>query len=283
VPKPTISIVIPVYNEESYLAACLEAIEQQSVAPLEVIVVDNNSTDRTAAVARSFPFVTLLHEKRQGVVYARTAGFDAVKGDVIGRIDADTIIAPNWVETLESIFADTTAGAISGSVGYYDAPLSDFFGAVDSTFRSYFAWSLGHEYALQGANLAFRRSYWVLAREKMCNRKNMHEDFDLAIHLREIGCTTAYEPSLRAKVAFRQAAAEPKQFCNYALLSPGTYAQHGIRRRFVMHPVIAIALVFYPLLHMLYLGYDRKTASFSFKKLLLGDFSTRVNPATFVD
>jgi cellulose synthase/poly-beta-1,6-N-acetylglucosamine synthase-like glycosyltransferase len=55
-----VSIVIPVYNEADALAACLEAIAEQTIAPLEVIVVDNNSTDTSAAIAQGFDFVRLV-------------------------------------------------------------------------------------------------------------------------------------------------------------------------------------------------------------------------------
>src|SRR4051812_42172740 len=99
-----VSIVIPVYNEADQLAACLQAIARQTVRPLEVIVVDNNSTDGTAAIAKRFPFVRLLTEKKQGVVHARNTGFKATRGGIIGRIDADTILPPTWVAQVQTIF-----------------------------------------------------------------------------------------------------------------------------------------------------------------------------------
>src|SRR5688572_27451257 len=95
VKHPSVSIVIPAYNEEGQLALCLEAIARQTVKPVEVIVVDNNSTDGTVEVAGRYPFVTVLHEWRQGVVHARDCGFDAAKGDIIGRIDAETVMPHN--------------------------------------------------------------------------------------------------------------------------------------------------------------------------------------------
>ena len=86
----SLSIVIPVYNEASRLAACLQSIADQSEAPEDVIVIDNNSTDNSLSIAQQFPFVRVIHEKRQGIVYARNAGFDAVQADIIARIDADS-------------------------------------------------------------------------------------------------------------------------------------------------------------------------------------------------
>ena len=92
-----ISIVIPVYNEAEHLADCLNSIARQTTAPHEVIVVDNNSSDSSLAVALSFDFVSVITEPRQGVVHARNTGFNAAKGDLIGRIDADTVLPADWV------------------------------------------------------------------------------------------------------------------------------------------------------------------------------------------
>src|SRR5688572_18255306 len=117
--NPSVSIVIPAFNEESHLRECLESIARQTVQPFEVIVVDNNSTDATAIIAGSFPFATLITEKRQGVMYARDCGFDAACGEIIGRLDADSVIAANWVETVQKLFAaDQDLSAATGTVQY---------------------------------------------------------------------------------------------------------------------------------------------------------------------
>jgi len=279
-PAP-ISIVIPVYNEAESLRNCLEAIASQTVMPCEVIVVDNNSTDTTKAVALSYSFVTVIREPRQGVVHARTTGFNAAKGEIIGRIDADTIIAPNWVETVQSLFSNPAVGAISGSMTYYHAPWAGLFNAIDAAMRQYLAWSLGKEYALQGANMAVRREAWLTCRNTVCYRSGLHEDFDLSIHLREMGYTTHFTPMLRVAVAFRQVAGTWAEFARYALLNPGTYAQHGRKRRVVMYPVILLAIAAYPLLHVLYNGYDASQDQFSWVKFWSGTTVPRVNPATF--
>src|SRR5688500_17107775 len=90
------SVVIPVYNEADSLDLCLSAIAAQTTQPFEVIVVDNNSTDTTAEIAASYPFVRLVYESRQGVVHARNTGFNLAQGDIIARIDADTVIESGW-------------------------------------------------------------------------------------------------------------------------------------------------------------------------------------------
>lgn len=279
----TVSIVVPVYNDANALDDCLRSIAVQSSIPEEVIVVDNNSTDESVMVARQYPFVTILSEKRQGVVHARNRGFNAARGDIIGRLDADTIIAPDWVSLVRNIFQNPDIDAVSGSVQYHHVPYRRFFSYLDMAVRNYMAWSLGREYALQGANLALRRAAWQKSRSRMCHQRNMHEDFDLSIHLREMGHKTVFAEELRASVVFRQAAASWRQFASYILLSPKTYAIHRRWRRVVMYPVVVFAIVLYPVLHVLYLGYDERLDRFSWQKLFLAGTAARVNPATFVD
>lgn len=279
----SVSVVIPVFNDADMLTNCLDALALQTVAPYEVIVVDNNSTDHTRQVARSYPFVTLIVEPSQGVVHARTAGFNRVRGDIIGRIDADTIVSPDWVAKVQQIFMASAVDAVSGSMQYHHAPWAGLFSTIDYGIRQYLAWSLGRQYALQGANMAVRASAWHVAKSYLCSRGNLHEDFDLSIHLRECGYTTVYEPSLHVAVAFRQVAGSWGEFSRYVLLNPGTYAQHNIVRCAVMYPVAWLAIVAYPLLHILYLGYDDTKNGFSWTKLFSGTTLTRVNPATFVD
>ncbi|HEY5667999.1 MAG TPA: glycosyltransferase family A protein, partial [Candidatus Saccharimonadales bacterium] len=119
--RQSVSIVIPAYNEERHLRACLQAIAKQTIQPLEVIVVDNNSTDRTAQVAREFPFVRVVSEHRQGRVFARNAGFGAAKGEILGRIDADIILPSTWVEHLQAFYANPLhARSAWSGMGYFD-------------------------------------------------------------------------------------------------------------------------------------------------------------------
>src|SRR5207253_642825 len=112
----TLTIVIPVYNEQNHLSACLSAIAAQTVMPDEVIVVDNNSTDSSRDIAKQFPFVRLIKEKKQGVLYAKNRGFAAAGSEIIGRIDADSILPPRWVESVKNFMVDDTYAALTGPV-----------------------------------------------------------------------------------------------------------------------------------------------------------------------
>ena len=179
----TLSIVIPVYNEERHLKACLDAIASQSRKPDEVIVVNNNSTDGTAEIAASYKFVKLIDETKQGRGNARTAGFNAAKSDIIGRIDADSVIAPDWAERLLNDFEEDRVAAVTGLgltgiITFLPRPCSTFWS------RIYF-WS-AHAYfntiTVWGANSGFRRSAWLDVKDDVCNDdRKVHEDIDLSL------------------------------------------------------------------------------------------------------
>jgi glycosyltransferase involved in cell wall biosynthesis len=125
-----ISIVIPAYNEEHYIGPCIQSIqEQHSDDIIEIIVVDNGSTDGTLATAKKFHGVATLHESKKGPSYARQRGFLEAKGDFIAFVDADTRIPPGWIDTIKKEFArDPKLVCLSGPFRYYDLPpLQKFF------------------------------------------------------------------------------------------------------------------------------------------------------------
>lgn len=92
-----LSVVIPAFNEEKYIGSCLdELITTAGNDIYEIIVVDNASTDKTAAVAHRYKGVKVVKEKQKGLTKARQAGLLAAKGDLIAYIDADTHVKKGW-------------------------------------------------------------------------------------------------------------------------------------------------------------------------------------------
>jgi glycosyltransferase involved in cell wall biosynthesis len=264
-----VSIVIPVYNEGARIGDCLEAIAAQTVRPYEVIVVDNNSTDNTAEVVGGYPFAKLLLAKRQGVVHARNRGFNAARGDIIGRIDADTRLPADWVGRIQSLFRERALSAVTGSIGYYDMPAYKVASRIDLAFRRYAARRMQDRVFLQGANMALRTSAWRAIRHHLCLHRGMHEDFDLAIHLSEAGHTVRFDERLPASISARCVDDSFRSFWSYALLNPGTYAQHEVSEGRHMYPIVIFALAFHLPLRLLYRAVNQSYQ--------------RVNPATFVD
>jgi glycosyltransferase involved in cell wall biosynthesis len=121
------SFVIPAYNEEHYVGKCLDAIIRETAGrkDVEIIVADNNSTDRTAAVARERRGVTVVTETRRGANRTRQTGYEASHGEFIAFIDADTEMPAGWLSTMEREFAkNPKLVCVSGPFIYYDLPKS---------------------------------------------------------------------------------------------------------------------------------------------------------------
>lgn len=121
----TVSVVIPVYNAAGYLRACLENLRCSLAAPLECIVVDDGSTDESAAVAREFgaKVISLPH---RGPAVARNLGAGIAKGEILLFLDADVCVHQDTISrVLWNFEADPSLDALIGS--YDDAPGSKDF------------------------------------------------------------------------------------------------------------------------------------------------------------
>jgi glycosyltransferase involved in cell wall biosynthesis len=95
---PLASIVIPVFNGERFLAAAIESALGQTYRPFEVIVVDDGSTDRSAAVARSFAEVRVIEQQHAGPGAARNRGVAAARGELLAFLDADDLLPTDKLE-----------------------------------------------------------------------------------------------------------------------------------------------------------------------------------------
>ena len=120
--RPTISLIIPAYNEEAYLGACLDSVMANiGDKALEVIVVDNNSTDGTKAVAQLYPAVTYVFEPEKGITRARQRGFLTAKGDILAYVDADTHPPAGWIEQIwEQFGKHAELATLSRPYSFYD-------------------------------------------------------------------------------------------------------------------------------------------------------------------
>lgn len=96
-----VSVVVPAFNEAEYIRACLQALRCQEHPgfEVEIIVVDDGSTDRTAAIARAYG-ARVISQARRGVSGARQAGFEAARGEVVASMDADSAPPRDWLARL---------------------------------------------------------------------------------------------------------------------------------------------------------------------------------------
>lgn len=121
---PTISVIIPAFNEEQYIGECLQSVlRYKTDNVIEVIVVDNASTDGTAKKSASFTGVTVVHEPTKGLTAARQKGLGSSMGDLLAFIDADSRIPQDWFIKINAAFAkDPNLVCLSGPYNYFDLP-----------------------------------------------------------------------------------------------------------------------------------------------------------------
>jgi GT2 family glycosyltransferase len=121
---PRISVVVPCYNGAEYLHQALDSVLRQSLAPHEIIVVDDGSTDNSAEVAASYePRVVVIRQQNRGEGGARNTGAAAASGTHLLFLDADDLIAPHVVEQLSAAArTDPEAMILMRSVTFRDDP-----------------------------------------------------------------------------------------------------------------------------------------------------------------
>ena len=119
---PSLSIVIPAYNEEKYIGACLESIIKHGGSAItEIIVADNASTDKTTDVARRYPGVTVVTETKRGANAARQRGYEASRGEMVAFLDADIRMWEGWsVMVMQEFEKNPKLSCLSGPWIYYD-------------------------------------------------------------------------------------------------------------------------------------------------------------------
>jgi glycosyltransferase involved in cell wall biosynthesis len=229
--KKPISIIIPAYNEERYLARCLASVAAQAEPPAEVLVIDNNSTDRTAAIASNYPFVKIIYEPKQGRVFARNAGFEAAKGSILARIDADAVLPPDWTRRVATYFENPPAlqTAWTGGALFYNVRFPRLVSGIYDWLVFRFNWLLAGHPTLWGSNMALPATLWREVAHDVCLRNDVHEDLDLAIHVHRHGHAITYDPRVKVHVQLRRVRSSRHELWQYLQLWPRTLRIHHLR------------------------------------------------------
>ncbi|MBD5132891.1 MAG: glycosyltransferase [Clostridiales bacterium] len=131
--QPLVSVIVPVYNVEKYLTRCLDSIVGQTYRNLEIILVNDGSTDHSEDIclqyAQSDPRICLFTQKNQGLSAARNTGLDHMKGEYVHFVDSDDYISPHMIETLLGVLLQYDVPVVV--CNYLEAEDSDDNAALD--------------------------------------------------------------------------------------------------------------------------------------------------------
>ena len=118
-----VSIIVPIFNSKKYLDECLKSIVNQSYKNIEIILVDDESTDDSLDICYKYAKmdnrVRIIKMKHSGVAVARNRGIDFAEGKYICFIDSDDIIAPCFVEHLLNLVQKNNAEIAEVDTGYF--------------------------------------------------------------------------------------------------------------------------------------------------------------------
>jgi CDP-glycerol glycerophosphotransferase len=167
--QPLVSVVVPIYNVERYLRECLESLAHQTMSDLEVVMVDDGSTDTSAAVAADFAALDdrfrLVRQPNGGLGHARNTGARHATGRYIAFVDSDDIVTPRAYELLTSTLEETGSDFASGNFHRLTTTGTRQAGMVFTAFNAYRPRThvRRHPALLNDRtawNKLFRRSFW---------------------------------------------------------------------------------------------------------------------------
>lgn len=231
---PTLSLVIPAFNEEDTIGYLIDSIREQQDDLHEIIVVNNNSTDGTAAIlatlSADIPKLRVIDETAPGVVKARNAGFDAATGDIIGRLDADARAKPGWARTVREFFATAAddIGAGTGKFDQYDMPLQSVHRfMLNAGFKNDTDGPLEVP-TLFGANMAVRRSTWTTIRPHLLDIPGIFDDLDITLCVTEAGQKSVLVPGMEISASGRRMLSSVANYKTFVEYMPATYEARGM-------------------------------------------------------
>ena len=197
-----ISVVVPTYNEEANIVACLESLNRQTLprADYEIIVVDGNSSDRTRELAAPLADLVFVQTSPR-VGGARNDGAMKAKGEIVAFADADCVLPPDWLRRIRDDFARYHPVEVYGTVFPKEGGLRNHLAlALANTFAR-----LGYHtrtlYYSLGCNTAVDRAAFI--RAGMYRSMDAGEDIEISIRMKQLG-GVLFDPRVRVGFSMRR-------------------------------------------------------------------------------
>jgi glycosyltransferase involved in cell wall biosynthesis len=197
-----ISIVVPAYNEEENITACLESLNRQTLPrkEYEIIVVDGSSTDRTRELAAPLADLLLVQTSAR-VGGARNDGAMRARGEILAMTDADSVVPPDWLERIRDDFARFHPVVVYGPVYPREKGISHRISlGLANTFSRIGFWT-GTIYFTLGCNTSFDREAFL--RAGMFRTCDAGEDIEIGIRMGRLG-KILFDPRVRVGFSMRR-------------------------------------------------------------------------------
>jgi len=200
---PYVSVIIPAYNEEEFISRTLLSLLSQDDPNFEIIVVDNNSTDKTAEIARKYG-AKVINEEKQGIIFTRQRGFKEAKGEIIATTDADTILPSRWISTISKNFKKKDKLVLFGGLcNFYSGPIFAKFNAYYFLYPyRIFDKIFAGGWTMSGANMAVRKTIFEKIGGFNTSLKSF-EDVEISHRLMKAG-ETGIDPYLIVETSGRR-------------------------------------------------------------------------------
>jgi len=248
--EPTVTVAIPVLNEEAHIDACLDAVAAQTYAGIiEVLLVDGGSTDATREIVAGRPGVRLLENPRRMQAAALNIALDQANGDVFVRVDGHCVIAPDYVAQCIEALELTGAAMVGGAM----TPVAEM--SLQRGIASAMASKLGagparfHSGGTSGrVDTVYLGAYpTMLAREVggYAEDVGVNEDAEFAIRMRERGAVWFDETIRSTYVPRSSVRGVARQFYRYGRSRAATIRKHpaSIAGRQLAAPLLVLGLL----------------------------------------
>jgi GT2 family glycosyltransferase len=191
-----VSIVMPAYNAEATIGAALQALlAQDSDVQREIIVVDDGSTDQTAAIASAVAGVRVMSQPNAGPAVARNNGAEAATGEIVLFIDSDCEASPDWLATMLEPLADARVAGVKGAYRTRQTALAARF--VQLEYEDKYDRMARHEFIdfVDTYSAAFRREVFASSGGYSSEFPTAcAEDVDLSYRMERAGARMVFRP-----------------------------------------------------------------------------------------
>lgn len=180
--KKLVSVIIPCYNHAAFLPDAIESVSKQTYPHLEIIVVDDGSTDNTEEVAKRYPDVQYHYQKNGGLSAARNTGVRLSKGEYLVFLDADDLLYKDAIAyNLDRLQQQPQAAFVSGTFDFIASDQSHIKDSIRNITADHYLNLLRGNYISMHATVMYRR--WVFKQFSYDTSLRACEDYDLYLNI----------------------------------------------------------------------------------------------------